>query len=79
MYWITRWFTNPGIARPIPASPVFRMRLETEFLSPYDLVIAEPEFTPSHTILKTYCLVSIVRNSFKAATGSTYVLCPLTD
>ena len=76
MQWITRWFTNPGIARSIPASPVFRMRLETEVQSPYELVVVEPEFNPSHTVLKNKCLVSIVRNSFKAATGSTIVLCP---
>lgn len=37
--WITHWTTKPGVARLTPATPVCRMRLETEVHSSYDLVV----------------------------------------
>ena len=67
VWWIIHWTSNLEVARSIPTSLVFWMKLKTKISSPYDLVVGgtfnPSSLTHSRKITKKSQVVSNNKNS----------------
>ena len=70
LFTLTRWTTNPGVKRPTPTSPVFRMRLSTKVPSSFDLVVGgtltllHSEGPKLHRVLAILSVIELNQSSF---------------